>query len=218
ESDHSSISVSKPEIMEGTLKHLTAGQVKEHLELLRKELDSWNIQIRPGDLSLLNKATDLINMKVLTDEELLLIAGALSRLYGRYHEIYSKYLRDLDRPKDLQSFPFVKIVILIAVISSKLNMQSNNFKKAGELIIKVYCDLIEAMKAYCLINSKTDKDRAHFAKISKYTALDFFEELKEVIASPATKPKYKFPPMEAIYLWNCAEYLEGYRLELEDPV
>lgn len=36
-----------------------------------------------------------------------------------------------------------------------------------------------------------------------------------MLASPATKPKYKFPPMEAVYLWNCAEYLKGYQLELE---
>ncbi|MFZ5651945.1 MAG: hypothetical protein ACOY4I_14000 [Bacillota bacterium] len=216
EREGSSMSVSIPEIMDSTLKYLTSGQIRKQLEHLERELDSQNIQIKPEDLSIITGAIDSIHMRGLTAEELGRATEGLSRLYTRYHDIFSKYLKDLDRPKDLQSFPFVKILILIAVTASKLCMQSDCLGDCKSWIRMVSDDITEAMKVYCLLNSKTDKDLAHFTRIAKYPASEFFYELKEIIASPATKPKYKFPPMEVIYLWNCAEYLEGYMLELEN--
>lgn len=215
EKNHSSISVTIPEILGSTLRYLTAGRVKNQIELLEKEMDDINIQINPGDLSIINEATGLIGMNLPGTEELRCLTGNMSRLYDRYHGIFSHYLKDLDRPGDYQSFPFIKIIILSSTVAARLCMQSGDRSGAGEWVSRVYSDVVEAIKAYCLINSRTDKDMAHFTIISGYPAAEFFEELKEVLASPATKPKYKFPPMEAVYLWSCAEYLKGYQLELE---
>ncbi|MFZ5634318.1 MAG: hypothetical protein ACOY40_15875 [Bacillota bacterium] len=211
----SSISISIPEIMDSTLRYLTAGQMRKQLEHVERELDTQNIQIKPEDLSLINDTIDLIHMKDISARQLRETTGKMLDLYNRYRDIFLKYLKDLDRLKDLQSFPFIKILLLIAVDTAKLCMQSKGYVEAGEWIRKVYGDIIEAMKAYCILNSRTDADHAHYMKISRYLPKEFISELKEVITSPPDKPKYKFPPMEVIYLWNCLEYLEGYLLELE---
>ncbi|MCL5057046.1 MAG: hypothetical protein M1130_03430 [Actinobacteria bacterium] len=215
EKNLSSVSVTIPEILGSTLRYLTAGRVRYQIDLLEKELDISNIQIKPGDLSAINEATGLIGMNVLNTEELQRLTGNMSSLYDRYHGIFTKYLKDLDRPGDYQSFPFIKIIILLSAVTARLCMQSGDRARAGEWVSRVYSDIVGAIKAYCLINSRTDKDMTHFTRISGYPAAEFFEELREVLASPATKPKYKFPPMEAVYLWNCTEYLKGYQLELE---
>ncbi|MFZ5597882.1 MAG: hypothetical protein ACOY31_12825 [Bacillota bacterium] len=218
EKDGASISVSMPEIMDSTLRYLTAGQIKKHLELLENELDALNIQIKPDDRELIVNAIDHIHLDSIPAAELQSVTGSMYRLYARYQEIFSKYLKDLDRPKSLHSFPFLKILILITVITSKICIQSRGFNEAAEWVRKTYENIIDAMKSYCLLNSKTDKDLAHFSRIAKLPSSDFLDELKEVLAGPATKPKYKFPPMEVIYLWNCSEYLEGYLLELERAI
>lgn len=216
EKDGSSISVSMPEIIDSTLKYLTAGQVRRHLDHIERELDSQNIQIKPEDLALINDTIDLIHIKDIAAQQLQETTGKMTELYSRYHGIFSKYLNDLDRPRELQSFPFIKILILTAVTASKLCNQSKEYTGAVEWIRRVYGDIIQAMKTYCLLNSKTDADSAHYLKISKYLPGQFIAELKEIITSPPEKPKYKFPPMEVIYLWNCLEYLDGYLLELEN--
>lgn len=216
EKEGSSISVSMPEIMDSTLKYLTAGQVRKHLDYIERELDSQNIRIKPEDLVSINDAIDLIHIKDIAEQQLQETTGKMTELYNRYHGIFSKYLNDLDRPRELQSFPFIKILILIAVTTSKLCIQSKEYKLAGEWIRRVYGDIIKAMKMYCLLNSKTDADSAHYLKISKYPPEQFIAELKVIITSPPDKPKYKFPPMGVIYLWNCLEYLDGYLLELEN--
>lgn len=210
----SSVSVTIPEIMGSTLKYLTAGSVKKQLDSLEKELDASNIQISPGDLSDINEAAALFSDNGPGPEELLRLTGKMSKLYDRYHDIFTKYLKDLDRPRDYQSFPFIKFVVIVSAVTARLCMQSGDHARAVEWVDNVYSDLLEVIKTYCLINSRTERDTAHFRRISGYPAPQFFEELREVLSSPATKPKYKFPPMEAIYLWNCSEYLEGYRLEL----
>ncbi|MFZ5645394.1 MAG: hypothetical protein ACOY46_17635 [Bacillota bacterium] len=215
EKDHNSVSVSVPEILNSTLKFLTAGQVRTYIEILNRDLDAQNIQIKPEDLSIIIESTELINMSGLSQEDLERVSENMIKVYTRYRDIFTKYLKDLDRPKDIQSFPFIKITLLVAVIAAKLCKQSNNIPKALEWVRMTYTVIVDAIKAYCLINSKTEKDLDHFTAISRYPASEFFKELREVLASPANKPKYKFPPMEAIYLWNCAEYLEGYQLELE---
>lgn len=214
EKDGSSISISMPEIMDSTLKYLTSGQMRKQWEHVERELDTQNIQIKPEDLSLINDAIDLIHIKDISAQQLRETTGKMLELYNRYREIFFKYLKDLDRPKDLQSFPFIKILVLIAVDAAKLCMQSKDHAEAGEWVRMVYNDIIDAMKAYCVLNSRTDADHAHYTKISGYLPKEFISELKEVITSPPDKPKYKFPPMEVIYLWNCLEYLEGYLLEL----
>jgi len=216
EKEGSSISVSTPDIMDSTLKYLTAGQVRKHLEHIEKELDSRNIQIKPEDLALINEAIDYIHIKGITAQQLHDTTGKIMDLYSRYHGIFSKYLNDLDRPKDLQSFPFLKILILIAVAASKICTQSKGYTEAEEWIHKIYEDIIGSMKVYCLLNSKTNMDSAHYLEISKYPPREFIDELKVIITSPPDKPKFKFPPMEVIYLWNCLEYLDGYLLELEN--
>lgn len=216
EKEGSSISVSMPEIMDSNLKYLTAGQVRKHLDRIERELDSQNIQIKPEDLALINDAIDLIHIKDIPAQQLQETVNRMAELYNRYHGIFSKYLNDLDRPKELQSFPFIKILILIAVTTSKISIQSKAYMVSGEWIRRVHADIIKAMKIYCLLNSKTDADSAHYQKISKYPPGEFINELKEIITSPPEKPKYKFPPMEVIYLWNCLEYLDGYLLELEN--
>jgi len=216
EKEGQSISVSIPEIMESTLQYLTTGQLKKQLEAIERELDSLNIQIKPEDLELLQEAIDLIHIKGVGGGQLHGTMGSLLDLYDRYHSIFTKYLNDLDRPRDLQSFPFLKILILIAVTAAKICIQSKGFVEAGKWIRKVYEDILSAMKTYCLLNSKTDADSSHYLQIAKYPPRQFIEELKDVITSPPDKPKYKFPPMEAIYLWNCLEYLDGYLLELEN--
>lgn len=215
EKDGSSVSVSMPEIVDSTLKYLTSGQIRKQLEHLERELDAQNIQIKPEDLDVITGAIDSIHIRNMSEDDLRQVNGNILKLYTRYHEVFSKYLKDLDRPRDYQSFPFIKILILITVIAAKLCMQSGGFTEAREWVHRIYEDTIKAVKAYCLQNSKTDKDMAHFTRIAGYPADVFFDELKEILASPASKPKYKFPPMEAIYLWNCAEYLEGYLLELD---
>lgn len=216
EREGSSMSLSIPEIMDSTLKYLTSGQARKQLEHLERELDSQNIKLKPEDLQIITETIDSIHIRIHTPEELDRVNESMSRLYTRYHEIFSKYANDLDRPKDLQSFPFAKILILKAVTASKVFLLSGRLAEAKKWILRVYDDIIEAMKVYCLLNSRNDKDLAHFTLIAKYPAPEFLSELKEIIASPATKPKYKFPPMEVIYLWNCAEYLEGYMLELDN--
>ncbi|MCL6611540.1 MAG: hypothetical protein K6T66_08380 [Peptococcaceae bacterium] len=216
EKEGSSISVSMPEIMDSSIKYLTAGQIRRHLEYIEKELDTQNIQIKPEDLDLINEAIDMTHIKGISARQLDEIKGKMLGLYDRYHGIFSKYLNDLDRPGELQSFPFLKIPVLIAVTASRIWIQSKEFTGAREWISKVYDDILQAMKVYCVLNSKTDPDRSHYQKISRYPAGEFISELKEIITSPPDKPKYKFPPMEVIYLWNCLEYLDGYLLELED--
>ena len=215
EKDGSIVCVSLTKIMDSTLKYLTSGQIRKQLEHLEKDLDAWNIKIKPEDLDIITRAIDSIHIKNMSETELQQVTGSILKLYNRYHEVFLKYVKDLDRPRDLQSFPFIKLLIVIAVIAAKNCMQSGAIPEAGEWTRKIYEDTISGIKAYCLQNSKTDKDTAHFTRMAGLPAKVFFEELKEVIASPATKPKYKFPPMEAIYLWNCTEYLEGYLLELE---
>lgn len=212
--ESSSISVSMPDIMDSTLRYLTAVQMRKQLEQIERELDSWNIRIKPEDLSLINETIDHVRMKDTSALQLQEITDKMLALYLRYREIFLKYLKDLDRPNDLQSFPFLKLLLLIATHSAKLCMQSSGYAKAGHWIKRVYDDTIEAMKVYCLLNSKTETDQAHYRKISGYQPREFISELQEVITSPPEKPKYKFPPMEVVYLWNCLEYLEGYLLEL----
>ncbi|HBV95897.1 MAG: hypothetical protein JL50_04570 [Peptococcaceae bacterium BICA1-7] len=211
----SSVSVTIPEILGSTLKYLSTDRVKGQIELLEKELDANNTQINPGDLSIINSAAGLISMNLPGTEELRSLTENMSRLYDRYQDISAKYLRDLDKPRDYQSFPFIKITILSSAVAARLCMQSGDRAGADEWVSRAYSDVVKAIKWYCLINSTTDKDKDHFTRISGYPAAEFFEELKEVLASPATKPKYRFPPMEAVYLWSCAEYLRGYQLELE---
>lgn len=215
EKEGASISVSIPEIMESSLKYLTSGQVRKHLELIERALDAQNIRIKPEDLALINEAIDLIHIKGVPPEQLHETTGRMMDLYNRYHSIFSKYLKDLDRPRDLQSFPFIKILLVLSVTASKICMQSGGVLEAAEWIHRVYEDTIAAMKVYCLLNSKTDADSIHYQSIARNSARDFLNEIKEIITSPPDRPKYKFPPMEVIYLWNCLEYLEGYLLELE---
>jgi hypothetical protein len=212
----SSVSITIPEILGSTLKYLTAGTVKKQLHLLAKELDASNIQINPGDLATVNGAIDLINTSGPGPEDLLPLTENMTKLYDRYHGIFTKYIKDLDRPGNYQSFPFIKVAVIVSVITARLCMQSGDYARATQWLDRIYADLVEAIKAYCLINSRTEKDAVHFNRISGYPAPQFFEELREVLASPATKPKYKFPPLEAVYLWNCTEYLDGYRQELAD--
>lgn len=211
-----SISISKPEILESTLQHLTAEQIRKNIKLVEKELDAQNIQIKPDDLTKIENTVNIILLKSNIIEQAQQINGMMLELYSKYHHIFKKYQRDLDRPKNLQSFPFIKILILIAVSTSKIWMQLKDFKESEEWVLRVYKDIIESMKIYCLLNGKSDMDSAHYLAISKLQAPEFINELKEIISSPPDKPKYKFPPIEVIYLWNCVEYLEGYLIELKN--
>lgn len=136
--------------------------------------------------------------------------------YVHFKELYFYNLGIADTRSDFKSFPVLKICMYTSLCLALLYFQLKKYHMCAEWLEEAMDLVMSAMKKYPTVFSKHITDVEHYVGIAALPPGEYIKELKDIIMSPAEKPKIKFPPMEVIYLWSCYEYFEGYIYEVNE--
>lgn len=217
----SALTVRVPEMLSATLDSYTfaefAYKFNKCIVKDAKEIDSEDaveyLQKLENGFTLVSRTLSS-QTKVTADSDIARAGELLLESFNYFKDLFNYNLGIVDKRTDLKSFPVLKLCIFISVCLAKVFLTKKQYELSCSWVERAYDLSVTAMKKYPAIHCKHIKDVEHYVHIANLPAKEFIRELKEIIMSPAGKPKIKFPPMEVIYLWNCIEYIEGYQIEI----
>ncbi len=138
----------------------------------------------------------------------------LEECYTYFKDLFTYNLGIADKRTDFYSFPMLKICVFVTVCIVIIYYNLEKYYICKEWLEKAKDLCIRAMKKYPTVFCKHISDVEYYENIAALPPRAYISALKEIIMSPAGKPKIKFPPTEVIYLWSCYEFLEGYVYEI----
>jgi len=217
----SAITLRVPGILGTTLESLTLETMREKFnEYIKVELGA---SFDPEQKTMLDRMGVVIDRLVHSgakdtlaghDEASADFVRELEECYTYYKELFTYNLGIADKRTDFRSFPMLKICVFIAICIVIIYYYLEKYYICKEWLEEAKDLCFRAMKKYPTVFCKHISDVEHYENIAALPPGAYIKALKEIIMSPAGKPKIKFPPTEVIYLWSCYEFLEGYVYEI----
>jgi hypothetical protein len=215
------ITLRVPGIMGATLRSLTFENLRVKFnEYIKIEFGAFIDAEQKAMLDRLVIVVDRIgssgNSDMIGEDGIALLGYAkeLEECYAYFKELCSYNIEIMDKRTNFYSFPLLKICVFIAICMVLVYLHLKKYYQCKEWLEEAIDLCVTAMKKYPAVFCKHISDVEHYENIAALSPRAYIGALKEIIMSPAGKPKIKFPPAEVIYLWSCYEFLEGYVYEI----